>query len=59
MQPQYKTNVPGRARMAEENDQVQIFKKKQSGDFKKESDELLNEELKIRRSGQKPSKEFL
>ena len=45
--------------MAEENDQVQIFKKKQSGDFKKESDELLNEELKIRRSGQKPSKEFL
>lgn len=36
MQPQYRTTVPGKARIAEENDQARIFKKKQSGDFKKE-----------------------
>jgi hypothetical protein len=58
MQPQYKTTVPGKQRIAEENENAQIFQRK-SGDFKKEKDEFLNEELKIRRSGQKPSKEFM
>ena len=60
LQPTYKTNVPGRVRMAEDDDgsktqDVELFKR-QSGGI---ANDCLQEELKIRKAGNKPSKEFL
>ena len=60
IQPQYNTLIPGKASIAEQSggtvDGSQLFSQKKGGDF---VSPMVTEELAIRRSGKKPSKEFM
>ena len=56
----YKTNVPGKARIQEDNKDIgnpgSIFANRSGGDT---ISSMAQEELEIRKRGEKPSKEFM
>ena len=60
IQPQYRTNVPGKARLSEESDDpdssLKIFSRRSGGDI---LTQMTKEEYDIRKAGGVPSPEFM